>query len=106
MTTTKTKAFTAPQAFEEGDCPDIAMVPVESNQVARIGHCAITNTLAVQFKHGAAAIYHYHDVPAEKHADFMASDSKGQFFKEHIKPLAFKKYPGTKAEAPAEQREA
>lgn len=87
------KKFPAPQGFEEGPCPDIPMAPVESSQVACIGHRATTNTLAVQFKHGAGAIYQYHDVTADLHAKFMAADSKGKFFKQHVKPLKFKKYP-------------
>jgi chitinase len=69
------------------------MAQVESSQVACIGHDPATNTLAVQFKHGAGHIYHFQEVSAETHAQFMAADSKGKFFKERIKPLSFKKYP-------------
>lgn len=87
-----TKTFPTPQGFEDGPRPHIPMAQVESSQVACVGHCPVTNTLAVQFKHGAGHIYHYPNVTADTHAQFMAAPSKGKFFKERIKPLAFKKY--------------
>jgi hypothetical protein len=92
------KKFPAPQGFEKGPCPDIPMTQVDSSQVACIGHCAKTNTLAVQFKHGAGHIYHYPGVTADMHAAFIAAPSKGKFFKERVKPLSFKKYPAPKSE--------
>lgn len=57
-----------------------------SSQIAAVGHDPATNTLAVRFHTGA--VYHYDNVPADQHAAFMASDSKGKFFGAHIKDRA------------------
>lgn len=92
------KKFPEPQAFEEGHCPDIPMALVDSSQIACVGHCAKTNTLAVKFKHGAGHVYHYPDVSVETHTQLMAAKSKGNFFKERIRPLAFKKYSAPKGD--------
>lgn len=93
------KEWKAPQAFEEGDAPDIPMQLVESSQVAAIGYDASTKTLACQFTRGPGHIYHYPNVEPETHAAFLAGDlgpdaepSIGKFFGKHIKPLPFKKY--------------
>jgi hypothetical protein len=93
------KEYKAPQAFEEGDAPAIELKPVTSNQVAAIGHCPVTNTMAVTFTRGGGAVYHYPDVSPETHAAFVAGDlgegaepSIGTYFGRHIKPLPFKKY--------------
>ena len=55
----------APAGFAKGQRPAIALTPVKSSQVKAIGHDPATNTLAVQFAHGAGSIYHYPDVTAE-----------------------------------------
>lgn len=76
--------------------PPIQLEPVQSSQVKAIGYDAATQTLAVQFTHGAGAIYHYPNVAPEVHAAFVSSESIGKFFGKHIKPTTnFKKYPGT-----------
>lgn len=65
------------------------MMPVESSQIAEIGHDPATNTLAVRFKGKGdkpGTLYHYANVPAELHANFMKSPSKGSFLGQHIKP--------------------
>lgn len=72
--------------------PDIALFPVESNQVKAIGYDSATETLAMQFKHGVGAIYHYPGVIKELHEALMAAESIGKFFGQHIKPLPFTKY--------------
>lgn len=90
--TTKDRKFPEPQAYSEKQRPAIPMIPVDSSQVDRVGYDAETKTLAVQFKHGARAIYHYPNVKPETHAAFMAAESKGVFFREHINPLAFEKF--------------
>jgi hypothetical protein len=107
------KEFKPPQDFEEGDAPEIAMVQVESNQVACIGYDAATKTLACQFTRGPGHIYHYPNVEPETHAAFLAGDlgpdvkpSIGTFFGKHIKPLPFKKYRAPAADALASQPEA
>ncbi len=87
------------QAFEEGDCPEITLTPVESSQVKAIGYDPKTKTLACQFAHGLGSIYHYPNVEPETHAAFIGAESIGKFFGKHIKPLAFKKYPAPKPKA-------
>lgn len=83
--------------------PNIELTPVESNQVKAIGHDPATNTLAVQFKFGAGAIYHYPNVSAEQHQAFIGAESIGKHFGSHIKPLAFEKY-GKAPEPKAEEQ--
>jgi len=107
------KEWKAPQAFEEGDAPEILMQQVESNQVAAIGYDAATKTLACQFTRGSGAIYHYANVEPAVHAAFLAGDlgpnvkpSIGTFFGKHIKALPFKKYRAPAGEAIANQPEA
>ena len=72
----------------------IQLIPVKSGQVKAIGYDAKTSTLAVTFTRGAGAIYHYPDQPAEAFAAFMAAESKGKFFGEHLQNAPFKKYRG------------
>lgn len=86
------KKFPAPQAFSEKGYTPIPMTEVSSNQVARIGYSADTQTLAVQFRHGARAIYHYPAVLPETYQAFVDAESKGAFFKQHIKALGFEKF--------------
>jgi hypothetical protein len=72
--------------------PNIALTPVESNQVKAIGYDEATKTLAVTFTRGAGAIYHYPDVSKETFEAFIGAESIGKFFGQHIKPLAFEKF--------------
>lgn len=85
------KKFPAPQAFEEGARPQIALHPVKSQKVAAVGYDASTQTLAVTFPNGKAT-YHYPNVSAELHAAFIGAESVGKFFGQHIQGLPFKKY--------------
>ena len=98
---------TAPAAFTEKPYTHIAMTPVESNQVGAIGYDPTTQTLACTFTRGPGHIYHYPGVPQETFDAFMAAESKGKFFGEHIKTLPFDKFPSLaeqeKAKAAAEQ---
>lgn len=76
----------------------ITLTPVESSQIAAIGHDPETNTLAIQFKNwkgDSTSLYHYEHVSAEDFASFQAADSKGRHFDKHIKPFTAK-YPFTK----------
>lgn len=91
MNDENTQSGANPEQAEEKR-PDIALVPVQSNQVAAIGYDAATKTLAVTFTRGAGAIYHYPDVEPETHEAFMGAESIGKFFGQHIKQLPFKKY--------------
>lgn len=82
----------APQAFCEDPCPVIPLTPVDSNQVGAIGYDAESKTLAATFKFTPGVLYCYPNVSPDTVAAFLAAESKGTFFGEHIKPLAFKKY--------------
>lgn len=89
----ESKNFTTPAAFAEGQRPPIPLEPVESNQVGAIGYCDATQTLAVQFRRGARAIYHYPNVTRETFEAFKGAESIGTFFGQHLKALPFAKYP-------------
>lgn len=68
--------------------PVIALASVVSSQIAGIGHCAETNTLAVQFtgKSGPGSLYHYANFTAEQFAAFQSAESVGSHFIKQIKP--------------------
>ena len=101
------REHTAPATFTEKAYTHIPMMQVESNQIACIGYNAELRTLSVQFTRGANAIYHYPNVTQETFDAFMAAESKGKFFGQHIQPLPFDKFPPLaeqeKAKAAAEQ---
>ncbi|MEJ7685666.1 MAG: KTSC domain-containing protein [Variovorax sp.] len=86
------KTFTEPQPYTDAEYVAIPMTPVESNQVGAVGYDAPRRTLAVTFARGAGAVYHYPDVEPEVHVAFMAAESKGKYFGEHIKQLPFQKF--------------
>lgn len=87
------KTYAAPAAFSEKEFVAIPMTAVESNQVAAIGYDAARRTLQVTFARGPGHIYQYPNVESEVHLAFMSAESKGKYFGEHIKPLAFDKFP-------------
>lgn len=58
-----------------------AMTPVESSNIASIGHDG--DDLYVTFKSGKT--YCYADVPAGEHDAFLNAASQGKHFAEHIK---------------------
>ena len=87
------KPYAAPADFTEEPYTHIPMTPVESNQVGAVGYCAETKTLAVTFKRGAGAVYHYPNVEPELHAEFLAAESIGKFFGSRIQGLPFQKFP-------------
>lgn len=101
------KPYTAPADFTDEVYVAIPMTPVDSNQVGAVGYDPETKTLAVTFKRGAGAIYHYPNVEPEQHAAFLKAESIGKHFGAHIQGLPFKKFPsplltaGNAAEAPA-----
>lgn len=103
MTQPEARKFPEPQAFSEKPRPAIALQPVDSGQVKAVGYDAATQTLAVQFRHGKQAIYHYPGVAPETHAAFIGAESLGSFFRDNLKALPFTKYP---AEPEAEKAEA
>lgn len=72
---------------------DITLIPVDSSQIAAIGHDAETQTLAIQFKNWkgeATGVYRYSNFTAEDFAAFQAAESKGKHFGAHIKPFVDK----------------
>lgn len=92
------KQYTPPAPFTDKPYQPIPMDPVESNQVKAIGYDAASKTLACTFTRGPGHIYHYPNVEPETHAAFMKAESKGNFFGQHIKPLAFEKFQAPKVE--------
>lgn len=77
------------------------MHPVESSQIAEIGHDADTLTLAIRFKNWkgeATSLYHYQNVSAAEFEALRDAESIGRHFGQHIKPHA-DRYPYTKIES-------
>ena len=69
----------------------ITMTPVESSQLAAIGHDPATNTLAVRFKGKGdqpGSLYHYRNFTAKDFEDFQKAESKGSHFIRNVKPYA------------------
>lgn len=80
--------------METNRLPIIAAVltAVASTQIFAIGHDSEKNVLTVQFPKrkdglivGGGSVYQYQNVTAEKFNDFLAAESKGKFFGEHIR---------------------
>jgi lysyl-tRNA synthetase class 2 len=59
------------------------MVQVESEAIAEIDYDAARSTLFVRFAHGDW--YSYFAVPKQVHEAFVAAESHGRFFHEHIR---------------------
>ncbi|MGX9698155.1 KTSC domain-containing protein [Janthinobacterium lividum] len=72
--------------------PQITLQAIQSSQIAAIGHCPATETLAVQFfrKGAPADVYHYANVTATEYTAFAGAESIGKHFYAHIKPHADK----------------
>lgn len=86
------KAFKAPQAYSDKQRPAIELKPVDSNKIKAIGYDADIQTLAVVFKNGPGAIYHYPNFTPEAHAAFVGAESLGKHFSQHIQNLPFEKF--------------
>jgi hypothetical protein len=86
------KTYAAQAPFSDKPYVEIPMALVQSSQIACIGYDDARKTLSVQFCRGPGHIYHYPAVDRETFNKFMAADSKGSFFREHIKPLTFDKF--------------
>ena len=80
-------------AFTDKAYAHIPLTAVESNHVAAIGYDEASSTLAVTFTRGPGHIYHYPNVSAELYQQFLEAESIGSFFGQHIKALAFDKFP-------------
>lgn len=63
---------------------------ISSKILAAVGYDPITKDLEVEFRarkeEDKRRVYRYHDVPAEKVTEMMASESKGSYFLTMIKP--------------------
>lgn len=70
----------------------ITMIPVDSSQLAAIGHDADNSTLAIQFKRGVGVgnTYYYQNFDADNFKEFKEAPSVGSHFYQHIKPFADK----------------
>lgn len=69
----------------------VELSPVNSSQIAAIGHNANANVLAIRFKgkgDAPGSLYFYAGVDAELFAKFRAAESVGTFFGAHIKNAA------------------
>jgi lysyl-tRNA synthetase class 2 len=58
-------------------------VCVESSVLAAAAFAHRVRLLYLEFRSGA--IYRYFDFPGEKYEEFLAADSKGQYFSGHIR---------------------
>lgn len=63
--------------------------PVDSTNIAAIGHNPTTQTLRVKFKSGG--VYDYPNVTVAQHQNFLAAESVGGHFHKHFKNRDFKK---------------
>lgn len=61
----------------------IPLSPVVSSNIAAVGYDLATQTLAVQFKHGAK-VYHYANVPPDVHEEMGKAESIGKFIGAHV----------------------
>jgi hypothetical protein len=97
-----TKTFKPAQPFAEGPRPQIALTEIpedRSSQIGAVGYDAASATLAVQFRRGSRAIYHYPNFSPVMHAEFIATESLGRYFGLHIEGMPFSKYPAETATA-------
>ncbi|VFR20255.1 hypothetical protein ANDO1_1725 [plant metagenome] len=71
--------------------PSIPLKPVQSSQIAAIGHDPATSRMAIRFADKAGkrgALYHYSGVSADVFAALAGAESVGSHFYRHIKPHA------------------
>jgi len=59
------------------------MVQIDSEAIDEVEYNAAHSTLHVRFAHGDW--YSYFAVPKRVHEHFMAAESKGRFFQDHIR---------------------
>lgn len=63
---------------------DIAMTPVESSLIEKVGYDAESQTLAIQM-HNSSDTYLYQGVSSAIYESFLAAESKGSFYVKNIK---------------------
>jgi hypothetical protein len=81
------------------------MDSVESSQILAVGYDAETQTLAIQFKGGTRAVYHYANVTAEDFTAHRGAESIGSHFYRNIKPFP-EKYPYVRVETAITEEQA
>ncbi|MGI8519154.1 MAG: KTSC domain-containing protein [Actinomycetota bacterium] len=59
------------------------MIEVESSMIYSIGYDGETSTMMIVFRNGQT--YEFHLIPHRVYVDFLASESKGKFFMDHLK---------------------
>ena len=72
--------------------PLIPMQPVESTKLAEVGYRPDTQTLAVTFRSGKPAVYHYPNFPSQEYQALRTAESMGKHFGAHVQRRAFDKY--------------
>ena len=72
--------------------PHVVMHPVESTKLAEMGYQPETQTLAIKFRNGKPAIYHYPLVHPQEYQALRAAESMGKHFGAHIQKRKFDKY--------------
>jgi hypothetical protein len=70
----------------------VVLEPVDSSQISAVGHCPVSNILAIQFKakDGPGSIYHYRNFTVDLFEQFKNAPSIGAHFGKNIKPFADK----------------
>jgi hypothetical protein len=95
------KPYREPQAYSDEPRPPIPLTPVDSTKIAAVGYDDATKTLAVTFKNGPGAFYHYPNVERSTYEAFVGAPSVGGYFNKHLNTLPFTKYPPAPAGAAA-----
>lgn len=55
---------------------------VQSREIALVGYDSFASVLEVAFRRGG--VYHYFEVPAKVHREFLSAPSLGTYFSRHI----------------------
>jgi hypothetical protein len=63
-------------------------IPVSSSNLASVGYDPATQTLEIEFLHGA--IYQYSGVPSSVYEGLMAADSHGTYFDRYVKKAGYR----------------
>jgi hypothetical protein len=56
--------------------------PVESSMMRSVGYDPLMSILEIEFT--SSHVYQYGEISEETYREFLAADSKGQYFHEHI----------------------
>lgn len=78
----------------------VPLNPVKSSNIAATGYDPETKTLAVQFRSGKGATYHYADVPEQVYKEMCDAQSVGSYLNKNV----VGKYVHTKIDPPQEEK--